>query len=65
MARSTTNTVPPTTLRLHGDTALANRHSTQSTGHWVILRPSFSQEIDFYTNWITTFARTVNGPANR
>jgi hemolysin activation/secretion protein len=30
-------------------------HSTKSTGHWVILRPSFSQEIQFYTNWITTF----------
>lgn len=30
-------------------------HSTQSSGHWVILRPSFSQQIEFYTNWITTF----------
>jgi hemolysin activation/secretion protein len=29
-------------------------HSTQVTGHWVILRPSFSQEFEFYTNWITT-----------
>lgn len=28
--------------------------SAQSTGHWVILRPSFSQEISFYTNWITS-----------
>ena len=28
--------------------------STQATGHWVILRPSFSQNISFYTNWITS-----------
>lgn len=28
--------------------------SAQSTGHWVVLRPSFSQEIDFYTNWTTS-----------
>ena len=29
-------------------------HSTQVTGHWVILRPSFSQEIDLFRNWPTT-----------
>ncbi|HEV2331508.1 MAG TPA: POTRA domain-containing protein [Verrucomicrobiae bacterium] len=29
--------------------------STQSSGHWVILKPSFSQQFQFYTNWITTF----------
>ena len=45
-----------TTASLHGDAALTNVvHSTRSTGYWVILRPRFSQEIEFYTNWITTF----------
>jgi len=29
-------------------------HSTESSGHWIILRPSFSQQFQFYTNWITT-----------
>jgi hemolysin activation/secretion protein len=28
--------------------------STQSAGHWVILRPSLSQNIAFYPNWATT-----------
>jgi hemolysin activation/secretion protein len=28
--------------------------SSESTGYWVVLRPAFSQEIQFYTNWITT-----------
>jgi hemolysin activation/secretion protein len=27
--------------------------SRESTGNWVILRPSFSQNVSFYTNWIT------------
>ncbi|MGB7769518.1 MAG: POTRA domain-containing protein [Verrucomicrobiia bacterium] len=45
-----------TTTAIHGDSALANiTGSTKSTGYWVILRPSFSQEIQFYTNWITSF----------
>jgi hemolysin activation/secretion protein len=44
-----------TTTSIHGRGALANiTGSTQSTGHWVILRPSFSQQIEFYTNWITS-----------
>jgi hemolysin activation/secretion protein len=44
------------TASLHGNAALTNVvHSTRSTGYWVILRPRFSQEIDFYPNWITTF----------
>ena len=53
----TTNFVnTTTTTSSHGDTALANiTGSTKSTGHWVILRPSFSQEIDLYTNWATLF----------
>lgn len=53
----TTNHVTTTTsTSIYGNAALTNiTHSTQSTGHWVILRPSFSQEIQFYTNWITTF----------
>ena len=29
--------------------------STNSTGNWVILRPSYSQDIAVYTNWIMTF----------
>jgi len=28
--------------------------SSESTGHWLILRPSFSQDFSLYTNWITT-----------
>jgi hypothetical protein len=28
--------------------------SRESTGNWVILRPSFAQYISFYTNWITS-----------
>ena len=53
----TTNhiTITPITTQ-QGNAALTNiTHSTQSTGHWVILRPSFSQEIQFYTNWVTSF----------
>ena len=39
-----------------GRSAMTNIiNSTEATGHWVILRPSFSQEFQFYTNWITTF----------
>src|SRR5579859_3088049 len=52
---TSTNNITTTTSS-HGDAALANiTGSSKSTGHWVILRPSFSQEIDFYTNWVTTF----------
>ncbi len=29
--------------------------SRQTTGHWVVLRPSFSQEFSLYTNWVGTF----------
>ena len=51
----TTNFVTTTTSS-HGEGALHSiTGSTKSTGHWVILRPSFSQEFDFYTNWPTTF----------
>ncbi len=53
---TTNNVTTITTASLHGNAALTNVvHSTQSTGYWVILRPRFSQEIEFYTNWITTF----------
>jgi hemolysin activation/secretion protein len=53
---TTNNVTTATTTSSHGGTALANiTGSSKSTGHWVILRPSFSQEIDFYTNWATTF----------
>jgi hemolysin activation/secretion protein len=47
------STNPPATL--HGVSALQSiTGSAQSGGHWVILRPSFSQDIAFYTNWTTT-----------
>lgn len=50
---SFSSTNPP--VWVHGHAALTNIvQSTQSTGHWVILRPSFSQQFQFYTNWITT-----------
>jgi hemolysin activation/secretion protein len=40
---------------LHGLAGLTNiTGSARSTGHWVILRPSFSQQFQFYTNWITS-----------
>jgi hemolysin activation/secretion protein len=29
--------------------------SAESSGYWVILRPSFSQDFTIYTNWVTTF----------
>ncbi len=50
---SATNAV---TTSLDGRAALDQiTQSGRSAGHWVILRPSFSQQISFYTNWITTF----------
>jgi hemolysin activation/secretion protein len=50
-ATSATNDIP-----LSGLASLRQIvNSSQASGHWVILRPSFSQEIDFYTNWITSF----------
>ncbi|MBU6410003.1 MAG: hypothetical protein KGR98_06415 [Verrucomicrobia bacterium] len=29
--------------------------STKSSGYWVALRPSYTQNLDFYPNWTTTF----------
>jgi hemolysin activation/secretion protein len=50
-----TATAATTFPTLHGvDGLQAMTGSTQSTGHWVILRPSFSQNVSFYTNWITS-----------
>lgn len=44
------------TTTYRGHAAMTNIvNSTQSSGYWVILRPSFSQQFQFYTNWITTF----------
>ena len=41
---------------LNGLTALQSiTGSAKSTGHWVILRPSFSQYMMIRTNWTTTF----------
>jgi hemolysin activation/secretion protein len=53
---TSTNAVPVVLSYLTGRDALqAITGSKESTGHWVILRPSFSQDISFYTNWITSF----------
>jgi hemolysin activation/secretion protein len=49
-----TNTIT-TVTSIHGVQSLTNiTGSTQSSGHWVILNPSFSRTFVFYTNWITS-----------
>jgi len=49
-----TNRIPVELSHLTGRDALQYiTGSTKSSGHWVILKPSFSQQIQFYTNWIT------------
>ncbi|HEV2436190.1 MAG TPA: POTRA domain-containing protein [Verrucomicrobiae bacterium] len=54
--KTDTNGIPVVLTYQTGRDALeAITGSKESTGHWVILRPSFSQEIQFYTNWITSF----------
>ncbi|MGA9776901.1 MAG: POTRA domain-containing protein [Verrucomicrobiia bacterium] len=54
--KTDTNGLPVVLSYLTGRDALqAITGSKESTGHWVILRPSFSQDISFYTNWITSF----------
>lgn len=51
---SSSSNSPPTSL--NGVASLRKIiNSDQASGHWVILRPSVSQEIDFYTNWVTSF----------
>ncbi|HUA67097.1 MAG TPA: POTRA domain-containing protein [Candidatus Saccharimonadales bacterium] len=48
------STNPPTTL--NGAAALQQiTGSAQSSGRWLVLRPNFSQNISFYTNWLTSF----------
>lgn len=40
----------------HGKDSLQNiTGSTESSGHWVVLRPSFSQQFELHTNWPATF----------
>jgi hemolysin activation/secretion protein len=40
---------------LHGQKSLQGiTGSSESTGHWVVFRPSFSQQIMIHTNWPTT-----------
>jgi len=47
-----TNPPPP---NLYGRQSLQNiTGSAKSTGHWVVLRPSYSQDIVLYTNWVAT-----------
>ncbi|HVU26354.1 MAG TPA: POTRA domain-containing protein [Verrucomicrobiae bacterium] len=29
--------------------------SSKSSGHWIILRPSYSQQLIFFNDWVTTF----------
>ncbi len=49
----TAATNPPADL--HGLNSLQGiTGSTESTGNWVILRPSFSQSFELYTNWTST-----------
>jgi hemolysin activation/secretion protein len=53
---ATTNTVYTTNTITTHDKSLQNiTGSTQSSGHWVVLNPSFSRTFMFYTNWITSF----------
>lgn len=51
-----TTSYPQATNDLHGVKSLQNiTGSTKSTGHWVILKPSFSQSIISLDNWTTSF----------
>jgi hemolysin activation/secretion protein len=53
--KTDTNGIPVVISYQTGRDALqAITGSAQSTGHWVILRPSFSQNIAFYPDWTTT-----------
>ena len=50
----TTNSTSVATL--HGANGLkAIAGSTQSTGHWVAITPSFTHTFELVTNWVTTF----------
>ena len=45
-----------TNIELHGVKSLRSlTGSTESTGYWVILNPSFSRSFLFRTNWVTSF----------
>jgi hemolysin activation/secretion protein len=53
---SATGATNPPPISLNGEKGLqAISLSRQATGHWVIFRPSFSQEIEFQKDWMTTF----------
>jgi len=50
-----TNTIP-TTIKTDGYQSLQGiTGSTDSTGYWVVLSPTFTRTFMFYTNWVTTF----------
>jgi hemolysin activation/secretion protein len=50
-----TNGAPVTTY-LNGSRSLQYiSGSTKSSGHWVVLRPSFTQQIVIHSNWLATF----------
>ena len=52
---SSSNNVVHTTY-LHGAASLQQiTGSHESSGHWVVLNPSFSRTFMFYTNWMTSF----------
>jgi hemolysin activation/secretion protein len=51
----TNNVAHTNTTYLHGTESLTNiTGSTRSSGHWVVLNPSFSHDFAFYHNWITS-----------
>ena len=52
---SDTNGNPVVTYKNGLESLRGITSSKESTGHWVILRPSFAQQIEIYTNWITSF----------
>jgi hemolysin activation/secretion protein len=53
---SSSTLYPSSTNNLYGVKSLQGiTGSSESSGHWVILRPSFSQNIIIHTNWVMTF----------
>ena len=51
---SDTNGNPVITYKNNRDSLQGITGSKESSGHWVVLRPSFSQEIVIHTNWPMT-----------
>jgi len=51
---SATSTNPPAASLSGAKSLQSITGSSESTGHWVVIKPSFSQQFDLYTNWTTT-----------